>query len=296
MGGSGIAGDVFNVVNNAQMPVPVTVLKQYRTPGYVGPGTLAFALSYSGNTEETLSMAQGAVEAGATLVTVSSGGELANFRRALHVECAPGYMPRSALGSLVAPLFVSLFRMGVLPEAHALLVKAQEQLAHRRDRCRPEVTGAANPARRARAPDRPDDPADLRRWCDRRGRGDALEVRREREREGPGVLGRSTRRSTTTRSAGGASTATSPGRSSRSSSCGTARSTTRLAPRFAATRALIEECVAQVLEVQAEGEGRLAQLLDLMYVGDWTSCYLALQNDVDPGPIDAITHLKQALA
>ena len=44
----------------------------------------------------------------------------------------------------------------------------------------------------------------------------------------------------------------------------------------------------QVLSVEAQGEGRLAQLLDLMYVGDWTSCYLALQNDVDPGPIDAI--------
>ena len=41
---------------------------------------------------------------------------------------------------------------------------------------------------------------------------------------------------------------------------------------------------APVLSVEAEGEGRLAQLLDLMYVGDWTSCYLALQNDVDPGP------------
>ena len=49
----------------------------------------------------------------------------------------------------------------------------------------------------------------------------------------------------------------------------------------------------QVLEVEAEGEGRLAQLLDLMYLGDWMSCYLALQNDVDPGPIDAITALKE---
>ncbi len=46
----------------------------------------------------------------------------------------------------------------------------------------------------------------------------------------------------------------------------------------------------------AEGEGRLAQLLDLMYVGDWTSCYLALDNDVDPGPIDAIARLKAELA
>ncbi len=51
-----------------------------------------------------------------------------------------------------------------------------------------------------------------------------------------------------------------------------------------------------MLEVQAEGEGRLAQLLDLMYFGDWTSCYLALANDVDPGPIDTITALKASLA
>jgi glucose/mannose-6-phosphate isomerase len=47
-----------------------------------------------------------------------------------------------------------------------------------------------------------------------------------------------------------------------------------------------------VLTVEAEGEGRLAQLLDLAYLGDWTSYYLALQNDVDPGPIDAIAQLK----
>jgi glucose/mannose-6-phosphate isomerase len=295
MGGSGIAGDVFNVVNNAQMPVPVTVLKQYRTPGYVGPGTLAFALSYSGNTEETLSMAQSAVEAGATLVTVSNGGELASFRRALHVECAPGYMPRSALGTLVAPLFVSLFRMGVLPEAHALLVKAQEQLAHRRDRCRPEVTGAANPARElARRIDRTipliygggaiGAVAAMRWKCDVNENAKAPAFWAQypeidhNEICGWGQHGDVTRQIFTLIELRHGS------------------EHDRLAPRFAATRALMEECVAQVLEVQAEGEGRLAQLLDLMYVGDWTSCYLALANDVDPGPIDAITQLKAALA
>ncbi len=70
----------------------------------------------------------------------------------------------------------------------------------------------------------------------------------------------------------------------------------RLAPRFDFVRGVLEECVASVLEVEAEGEGRLAQLLDLMYVGDWTSCYVALQNDVDPGPIDAVAALKAALS
>jgi glucose/mannose-6-phosphate isomerase len=66
--------------------------------------------------------------------------------------------------------------------------------------------------------------------------------------------------------------------------------------RFSVTRELIEETVLQVLEVRAEGDTRLAQLLDLMYTGDWASCYLALDHDVDPGPIDAIFELKQRLA
>jgi glucose/mannose-6-phosphate isomerase len=58
----------------------------------------------------------------------------------------------------------------------------------------------------------------------------------------------------------------------------------------------MREAVHTILEVRAEGNSRLAQLLDLMYVGDWVSCYLALDNDVDPGPIDAIFQLKDRLA
>ena len=153
-------------------------------------------------------MARGAVEAGASLVTVSNGGELAELPSVVHFPCPSGLMPRAALGALVAPLFVTLYRMGLVPQAHALLVQAQEQLGHRRDRCRPEVTGDGQPRPRARPQDRPDDPARLRRWRARCGRGDALEVRRQRERQGPGVLGRRTRSSTTTRSAGSASTVT----------------------------------------------------------------------------------------
>jgi glucose/mannose-6-phosphate isomerase len=295
MGGSGIAGDVLRVVGSGLLPVPVTVLKQFRTPRFVGPGTLAFALSYSGNTEETLSMARGAQEAGATLVTVSNGGELAALRSALHFECPPGYMPRAALGALVAPLFVTTFKMGLMPEAHALLVKAQEQLAHRRDRCRPEVTGAANPARElARRVERTiplvyggggiGAVAAMRWKCDVNENAKApafwaaYPELDHNEICGWGQHGDVTRQVFTL------------------IELRHGREHERLEPRFRATRALMEECVAQQLEVQAEGEGPLAQLLDLMYTGDWMSCYLALDNDVDPGPIDAITQLKAALS
>ena len=36
------------------MPVPVVVVKGYECPHFVGEGSLVFAVSYSGNTEETL--------------------------------------------------------------------------------------------------------------------------------------------------------------------------------------------------------------------------------------------------
>ena len=48
-------------------------------------------------------------------------------------------------------------------------------------------------------------------------------------------------------------------------------------------------------ERHGDGDRHLAQVVDLMYVGDWASCYLALDHDVDPGPIDAIFQLKDAL-
>jgi len=44
MGGSGISGDVVSAAFNDEVPVPITVLKQMRTPAFVGPDTLAFAM------------------------------------------------------------------------------------------------------------------------------------------------------------------------------------------------------------------------------------------------------------
>src|SRR3954447_19545332 len=124
MGGSGIAGDVFATVLNDELPVPAVVLKQYRLPAFVGPRTLAFAVSYSGDTEETVSMARAAAHCGARLVCISVGGELESLAKehgGLHVPCPPGYMPRAAIGALVAPLFVAAYRSGLAPGAHAQL-------------------------------------------------------------------------------------------------------------------------------------------------------------------------------
>jgi glucose/mannose-6-phosphate isomerase len=298
MGGSGIAGNVLQAVGTATVPVPVTVLKHYRTPAFVNERTLAFALSYSGDTEETLEMARGALAAGATLVAITSGGELARLAEAegaLHVPCPDDIvMPRLALGALVAPLFVVLFRMGMLPEAHAGLLRAQEQLARRREQCKPAVEGARNPAR------------ELARRIGRTipivyGQGGL-----------GGVAAMRWKQSVNENAKAPAFWNEYP-ELDHNEVCGWGQhgdvtrqvftlvelrhglEHARLEARAVATRELIDEALVQVLSVEAEGEGRLAQLLDLIYIGDWTSYYLALENDVDPGPIDAISQLKAAL-
>jgi glucose/mannose-6-phosphate isomerase len=297
MGGSGIAGDALAAVAGPTLPVPVVVLKQLRTPRFVGPGTLAFAVSYSGDTSETLEMATGALDAGAHVVAVSRGGALAALaqsRGGVHVECPDGYLPRAALGALVAPLFVVLERIGLLADAEEWLDQAGRQLAARRGKCRPEVTGLANPAREVARKIGTTIPilygggalgaAAAFRWkCDVNENAKAPAFWNSypeldhNEVSGWGQHGDVTRQVFTL------------------VELRHSFEHEQLEQRFALTRALIEETLVQVLEVRAEGEGRLAQLLDLMYVGDWASCYLALDHDVDPGPIDAIAQLKDAL-
>jgi glucose/mannose-6-phosphate isomerase len=298
MGGSGISGDVVAAAFNDELPVPLAVLKQIRVPAYVGPETLAFAVSYSGDTEETLSMATSAVERGAQLVAISCGGRLAGLAKragGLHVPCPAGFMPRAAIGALVAPLLVTLFRMGLAPGAHAHLVRSQEQLGRRRDACKASVEGSANPAREiARRIDRTipliygggalGGVAAYRWKCDVNENAKAPAFSAQypeldhNEICAWGQHGDVTRQLVSlVELRHGFEHA-------------------RLRPRIDLTREIIEECVHQIIPVEAQGEGRLAQLLDLMYVGDWVSCYLALQNDVDPGPIDAINELKSRLA
>jgi glucose/mannose-6-phosphate isomerase len=54
--------------------------------------------------------------------------------------------------------------------------------------------------------------------------------------------------------------------------------------------------VASIEEVQAEGDGELAQLLDLVLVGDFLSLHLAFNEGIDPGPVPTLTELKRLLA
>ena len=106
------------------LPVPVSVVRSYQVPAFVGEGSLVFAISFSGDTEETIEAVTESALAGAKVVVVTAkGGELARLAESWEVpivRVGGGIpQPRAALGALAIPPLVVLEDMGLFPGARS---------------------------------------------------------------------------------------------------------------------------------------------------------------------------------
>lgn len=294
MGGSGVAGDILSAVAAPFMPVPVTVVKGYEAPSFVGDGTLCFAISYSGDTEETLQAAQAAAAAGARMVVLSTGGELGALARAWgapHIVLPECPMPRAGVGFLSIPPLVVLERVGLFPGATEYVADAVDQLKRRRDKL---IVDGGPAQRLAREIGRTmpvvyggDDigaVAAYRFKCQVNENAKspafwaAVPEMAHNEICGWGQHGDITRQVMTV------------------VRFRHAFEHPQVTRRFELTYDLIDEVVHAVLDVEAEGEGALAQLFDLVLQGDFVSLHLAAEAGVDPGPVPVLVDLKAALA
>jgi len=97
MGGSALAADMVRVLTAGWLHIPLEVVKGYDLPGFVSEETLAIAVSHSGNTEETLSCYQQALEKKACLAAMSTGGALierAKNDNTTYAQVPAGAQPR----------------------------------------------------------------------------------------------------------------------------------------------------------------------------------------------------------
>lgn len=104
MGGSGIVGNIFSELYTKK---PVIVVSDYDIPEFANDKTLFIGISYSGNTEETLSTLKQAEEAGCHIVGITSGGKLSQANHRI-IKIPKGLQPRSSLGYMLMPLINSL--------------------------------------------------------------------------------------------------------------------------------------------------------------------------------------------
>ncbi|MCX2741918.1 bifunctional phosphoglucose/phosphomannose isomerase [Pontibacter anaerobius] len=120
MGGSGICSSILQAYVADKLKVPVVVQKSYSLPAFVGPATLVIASSFSGNTEEAVSMVRQAMEAEAVIGFVTSGGELLRIARANNmphiVTPADAGPPRACLGFTLVQQLYLLHYAGLLDD------------------------------------------------------------------------------------------------------------------------------------------------------------------------------------
>lgn len=101
MGGSGIAGKIFSEFYSKK---PVFIADDYHLPDFVSKSTLLIGISYSGNTEETISTVKEGIKKGARIATIGTGGELEKYGEQ-HIKIpVKGIQPRSATGWMLMPL------------------------------------------------------------------------------------------------------------------------------------------------------------------------------------------------
>lgn len=111
LGGSAIGGDLVRSIAGSGLRLPLIVNRDYGLPGFVDSSTVVIACSYSGNTEETLSAYQQARVVGASILCITSGGQLESVTNAdgYPMLRLPGGLPARGFGLFVdrAPGFAA---------------------------------------------------------------------------------------------------------------------------------------------------------------------------------------------
>jgi glucose/mannose-6-phosphate isomerase len=297
MGGSGISGDVVRSLAADSLGVPMSTVKGYRLPGFVDENTLVFAVSYSGNTEETLGCSEDALERGAPVVAVASGGKLADIagERGLPFFRVPGgFQPRAALGYLFVPVLSALERIGLVSGLMDEVGAACEMLDERVKEYGVTTPLDDNPAKRLAGDlvgflpvvygaEGPLAVAALR-WKAQFNENSKVPAFHNwfPELNHNETVGWDHLQDINSR-------------------CHLIvlrerNEHPRVARRIEITLDLIKENVGYITQVFARGSSRVERLLDLVCFGDHTSVFLALAMGQDPTPVTRIEELKRRLA
>ena len=297
LGGSAIGADLVLSYLYFESELPITVAREYDLPGYVDEATLVFVSSYSGNTEETLSAYSHAREKNATIVVISSGGKLKDLalRDAVtFIELPQGVPPRCAVGYSSIVLLGALARLGLVKNIEASVSETIRTLEDLRNLClKPQIGQKDNIAKYIAG-------SLFNKFAfiySSSVHFDAVAMRfRGQLSENSKAL---------------ALTHVFP-EMNHNEIVGWEHPQKlfkdfvvimlrdkymheRVGVRMDITRDLIKEVGVNVLEIWSRGEGLLARMFSLIYIGDFASFYLAILYGVDPTPVHRLDYLKHRL-
>ncbi|MDP6265787.1 MAG: bifunctional phosphoglucose/phosphomannose isomerase [Candidatus Woesearchaeota archaeon] len=278
MGGSAMGGDLLKIyLSNTNIPVYVN--RDYKVPNFVDENSLVFAVSYSGNTEETLSALNAAKEKKAQIIGITSGGKLAEECEKV-VNIPSGLQPRAALGYLFFPM------LGILHNTNIIRVKNDElnemmdilkqtdkfneqgeELSKKLKEKIPiiyasEALGAIAFRWKTQINENAKMPAFYNVFSEMNHNEIAGYKSMDHKFSVVMILDKN--------------------------------DNDRVKKRMNICKEIMEEYV-EVEEVETQGESLLARMFSAIYLGDYVSYYMALWNRVDPSPVDIIEGMKKKL-
>ncbi len=298
MGASAISGDIMTSLLRDKLDVPLLVNREYDLPKWVNKDTLVICISYSGNTDETLSSFKIAYQKKCKIICISTGGklqDLAEKRQVPFVKIPAGIQPRAATAYLLFPSLIFLKKLGLLKSM--IETDIEETIAVTNDFVamnNKAVPEESNPAKQIAKKIFSSIPQ-IYGW----GIYTPIAIRwRHQLNENSKVIARTdivpecNHNDLVGWSA-------NPEVSKRFS-CILIRDKDEesidMTTRLNFMRDLFHNTAGAFLEVQPKGKSQLAKMMYLMCLGDFTSCYLAVLRGVDPSPVDIITELKKRLA
>lgn len=151
MGGSASAADVTLGWLSDNFSVPAIVHRDPTIPRFVGSNTLVVALSYSGDTRETLVAFRAARRRAAGIVCIGTGGKLRDLSEEssvpfIEVQSAPA--PRAALGQMIVACAEALHACGVIRDQKHEIELTVRELRRLNGRIKGSTLEAENPAKR----------------------------------------------------------------------------------------------------------------------------------------------------
>ena len=121
MGGSNLGFRIVSALFQDQLPIPVTLVNHYQLPAFANEKTLVIVSSYSGNTEETLMLAEQANKKKCKLIALTTGGQLVDLAGKynfpfyqINPKHNPAGQPRLGIGYSVFAQIALFAKLGLI--------------------------------------------------------------------------------------------------------------------------------------------------------------------------------------
>lgn len=292
MGGSAVGGLILRDWLRGTCSVPIEVSRSYSLPGWAGKSTLVYAVSYSGDTEETLRQYKEALDRGCPVVCFCSGGKLGRSAgpRKLPVFRYPkGYKPRAAIAHQFFSVAAVSRRLGLVgdklwgevDEALKVLEGLSQEMA-------PEAPVESNPGKRLAE--------NLQGFIPFIVGSEALQSVAYRYSTQFNENSKSPAAHSFFPEAFHNSVMSSEAPRELLSRCCAVviRSPSDASKKAKRFTELLAKSFGRVVKVDVKGEERLSRMLSALYIGDFASAYLGVLYGQDPGSTKSIDYLKQA--